>query len=268
MVLHADFFSECLRKIVSFSAVLPVDVPQEIEKQDAMQAKKFRTLYLLHGYSGNCNDWLLNSKIQELSTSHNMAVIMPSCDNGFYVDNTTGARYGEYAGKEIVEITRRIFPLSENREDTLIGGLSMGGFGAIRNGLKYTDTFGSIIALSSALITDAVAENHGDMKGAPESKEYYISVFGDPEKLKGSENDPKALAKQLKKSGKPIPGIYMACGSEDFLIHENRSLRDYLNELNIDFTYEESPGVHNWDFWDPHLKKALGWYESRTRAVK
>ena len=265
MILRADYYSKCLRKVVSFSAILPVDISEEMKKPDAPQTGKLKTLYLLHGYAGNCNDWLLNSNVQELSTAHNLAVIMPSGDNGFYVDNYTGARYGEYIGREIVEITRTLFPLSEKREDTLIGGFSMGGFGAIRNGLKYADTFGSILALSSALITDAVAESHGDMKDAPESKEYYISIFGDPEKLKGSENDPKALAKKLKESGKLIPSIYMACGTEDFLIQENRSLRDFLTELNVDFTYIETSGVHDWNFWSPHIKKALEWYENNSR---
>lgn len=46
-----------------------------------------------------------------------------------------------------MEFTRRSFPLSRDRADTYIGGLSMGGFGAMRNGLKYRDTFSAIISL-------------------------------------------------------------------------------------------------------------------------
>jgi putative tributyrin esterase len=268
MILHGEFFSNCLRKVVSFKAILPIETEQEIKGQEASQSLKFKALYLLHGYCGNCNDWLLNSKIKELSAAHNIAVIMPSGDNGFYVDSVTGARYGEFIGKELVEITRRLFPLSEKRADTLIGGLSMGGYGAIRNGLKYADTFGSILALSSALITDAFAESHGEMKGAPENGEYFRAIFGDPEKLQGSENDPKALAKQRKESGMPFPGIYMACGSEDFLIEPNRNLRDFYKKLQIDLTYEEAPGVHDWVFWDSHIRKALDWYENRNLASK
>ena len=83
---------------------------------------------------------------------------MPDGANRFYLDNPDiGEYYGAYVGEELVEITRRMFPLSRERKDTAIGGLSMGGFGAIRNGLFYADTFGSIIGLSSALITEEVA---------------------------------------------------------------------------------------------------------------
>lgn len=268
MILHGEFFSKCLRKVIAFKAILPIDAPDATEELDAAQNQKFKTLYLLHGYCGNCNDWLLNSKIQALSTEHTIAVIMPSGDNGFYVDNINGARYGEYIGRELVAVTRRLFPLSEKREDTVIGGLSMGGYGAIRNGIKYADTFGSILGLSSALITDAVAESHGEMPGAPENPEFYRSIFGDADKLLGGENDPKALAKRRKESGKPFPGIYMACGTEDFLIEPNRNLRDFYCELHIDLTYEEAPGVHDWVFWDTYIKKALDWYAGRNKDGK
>jgi putative tributyrin esterase len=263
MFSHVDFYSNCLRKFASFSAIIPNDVPRNLMGDNPPKEGKFKTLYLLHGYSGYCNDWLLGSRIQEYAMRHNLAVIMPSGDNSFYLDDDKDMRYGEYTGKELVEYTRSFLPLSEKREDTLIGGFSMGGYGAIRNGLKYSETFGGIIALSSAMITDALAENHGDMKGAPESKEYYASIFGDPDKLIGSENDPKALAVELKKSGRPFPRIYMACGTEDFGIENNRNFKDFLKENQIDVTYDEGPGVHNWDFWDPHIEKALNWYDNK-----
>ena len=59
--------------------------------------------------------------------------------------------------KELIEFTRTVFPISRERRDTTIGGLSMGGYGAIRNGLKHSDVFGNIIAFSSALLTDRLA---------------------------------------------------------------------------------------------------------------
>lgn len=267
MFLHADYYSNCLRKFVSFTAVIPNDVPQAMKGPDTPTTDKFKTLYLLHGYSGYCNDWLLGSRVQEYAMRHNMAVIMPSGDNSFYVDDQAGMKYSEFIGKELVEYTRSFLPLSTKWEDTLIGGFSMGGYGAIRNGLKYSDTFGSIIALSSALIIDMLAETHGEMQGAPEGKAYYVSIFGDLDHLLGSENDPKALALNLKKSGKPMPRIYMACGSEDFGIKNNRDYYDFLIAHQIDVTFEEGPGIHNWDFWNPHIESALNWYDGSEKQA-
>ena len=67
----------------------------------------------------------------------------------------------------------------------------MGGYGAIRNGLKNSDVFGSIIALSSALITDHVVDivQHKDNPIA--SPSYYVHVFGNPKDIIGSDVDPK-----------------------------------------------------------------------------
>lgn len=87
-----------------------------------------------------------------MGRGENLAVVMPAGENAFYVDQPSiGAMHGQFIGEELVEITRKMFPLSRKREDTFIGGLSMGGFGALRNGLKYHDTFGAVICLSGAL---------------------------------------------------------------------------------------------------------------------
>ena len=116
------------------------------------ESKPYKTLYLLHGLLGNCTDWVMNTNIQRLAEDRNLAVVMPSGENSFYVNQILPNNdFGEYIGRELVEMTRRMFPLSHKREDTFIAGLSMGGFGALRNGLKYHETFGYIAVLSGAL---------------------------------------------------------------------------------------------------------------------
>ena len=127
-VLQVNFASKSLRRQVTFNALLPVDT-EHVEQMKA--------LYLLHGYSGNYMDWMCGTKIQELSQRYNIAVFMPSGNNSFYLDDPDKYdNYGEYVGEELPEFTRKMFRLSDNVQDTWIGGLSMGGYGAIRNGLK------------------------------------------------------------------------------------------------------------------------------------
>lgn len=126
--IQVNFFSKCLRREVTFNALLPLDspvIPGQTEEEHRI--KPLKTLYLLHGYSGSHGDWLSYSRIRELSDKHKIAVIMPSGENHFYVDDEDlGALYGEFVGKELVEFTRTLLPLSTDREDTYIGGLSMG----------------------------------------------------------------------------------------------------------------------------------------------
>lgn len=258
-LLQVNFYAKSLKKLVNFNALIPIDT-FEIPGQQKFEGGPMKALYLLHGYSGNHMDWVCGTKIQELSLKHNIAVFMPSGDNYFYLDDTDmGALYGEFIGNELVEFTRKMFHLSDKREDTFIGGLSMGGYGAIRNGLKYSHNFSRIIALSSALITKNIAGIPADFKDPIADYKYYTRVFGDLNQLLGSDKDPEALIIDLKKENAYIPEIYMACGTEDFLINENRNYHNFLNSEGIVHTYIESPGVHDWNFWNDYIEKAIMW---------
>ena len=162
-LMEVNFFSKALMRPVTMNVILPADkvfFGEETEEEN----KPFKTLYLLHGVMGNYTDWVTGTCIKRWAEEKNLAVVMPSGANMFYMDHpNANENYSEFIGKELVKITRRMFPLSHKKEDTFIAGLSMGGYGAIRNGLKYHDTFGYIIGLSSALITEDMAKNQAVM---------------------------------------------------------------------------------------------------------
>ena len=230
-VIQCEYYSKALCGFTSFAAILPIDLPPTAELPPRYAAGPWPTLYLLHGYSGAHNDWLRNSPVEALAAQYGIAIIMPEGGNRFWVDNAeTNIRAGEFLGRELVQVTRTMFNLSHKREDTFIGGLSMGGYGAVRNGLKYHDVFSAILAFSSALITNAYARGEFETKpelGLPSS--YYFHVFGPKEDMAGSDMDPVALAKQC--LGKDAPALFLACGSEDFLFGRNTELHDALTEM-------------------------------------
>jgi len=250
--IDVNFDSKALNRQVTYKAIIPAEQSEP--------NTKFKTLYLLHGITGDNSNWLILSRVILTALRNKLAVIMPSGDNSFYVDQEAmGNNYGEYIGKELVEETRKLFPLSDKREDTFIGGLSMGGYGAFRNGLKYHDTFGAIIGLSSALIMDIILNSTDDADWKFLKRSYYQAVFGDLSKLKGSDNDIEALVLNIKNNNGKMPRIYMACGTEDELISNNREFRDFLLHNQVDNSYEEGPGVHDWKFWDLYINKAINW---------
>lgn len=252
-LIQVNYVSGALQRTVPLQVILPVDKLTPDGKLPA--EKKFKTLYLLHGYLGNFTDWVSGTRIQRWAEERNLAVVMPSGDNAFYVDRPeTGNCYGQFIGEELVEMTRRMFPLSRKREDTFIGGLSMGGFGAMRNGLKYHETFGAIISFSGVL--ELLEDNPALSRRV--TSEYEEALFGDLEKAAASDKNPAWLARKL--AGKdPLPQVYIACGTEDYLITHSRNFRDLLIKSGFQVTYEESPGGHEWDFWDTYIKKALDW---------
>lgn len=259
-LVQMDFFSKSLAGTTSFYVVLPNDISPETLIGNEYYHRKMKTLYLLHGYTGTHKDWLLGSSVQEMAFKYNLAVVMPSGGNSFYLDGKgTGKAYSQYVGKELIEYTRNVFGLSDKKEDTFIGGYSMGGFGAIHTGLAFPETFNKVIALSSALIVHGIEHQKEDYKNPIADYYYYSSVFGDLDQLDTSLNNPEYQIHVMKEKGITIPPIYMACGTEDFLLNENRAFHQFLMDEKVDVTYIESPGVHNWAFWNEYLEPAIQW---------
>ena len=259
-LIQMNYLSEALMRTVPVNIILPADklrFPGMPEREE----KPYRTLYLLHGVLGNYTDWVSGTNIQRWAEEKDLAVVMPSGDNMFYVDQREGHNfYGEFIGKELVDMTRKIFPLSRKREDTFIGGLSMGGYGALRNGLKYSETFGCIAAMSSAMIVDGLADRtDDDVPFFIDSRSYAQSVFGDLDKVAESDKNPKWLIRKLAGEGKPVPKIFLTCGTEDSLLGANRDFRDFLAEQGVEVTYTEGPGGHDWGFWNRSIKNVLEW---------
>lgn len=257
--LQVSLMSQSLMRTVPVNVILPSDkitFPGMPKRED----KPFKTLYLLHGVLGSSIDWVNGSRIQRFAEENDLAVVMPSGDNAFYVDQPkSNNMYGEFIGKELVELTRKMFPLSHKREDTFIGGLSMGGYGAIRNGLKYSDTFGYVVALSSALLIDTMKDRTNDTMFFVESRDYAESCFGDLSTIEESDKNPKWLVKQLIAKGAKLPEFYMACGQDDSLLPNNQDFADFLKANNVPVTFEIGPGSHEWDFWDTYIKKGIDW---------
>ena len=253
-LLQVNFVSSALKRTVPMTVILPVD---KIFGNDAADngAPCFKTLYLLHGLLGNCTDWIMNTRIQQWAEAKNLAVVMPSGDNSFYVDQILPNNdYGDFIGRELVEITRKMFPLSHRREDTYIAGLSMGGFGAIRNGFVYSQTFSRIAGLSSALHFFETPPNvpYESLMGEE-------MVFGGIAQASLTNKNPRVSLAQLLERGDPLPEIYMACGLQDSLLDANRSFKAFLEEKGVSVTYEELDGSHNWDFWNAQIQKVLSW---------
>ena len=257
-IVTTRYRSNCLNGFVTFTAVLPFENfgedyfnpnPDAYDKGEPM-----KTLYLLHGVTGDEVDWLYGTRIARYAEERHIAVIMPAGRNNFYLDNHECERWGEFIGKELVAVTRGMFHLSDRREDTFICGLSMGGYGALRNGLKYQDTFGKIAGLSSALVFYDLADRED---GGPwlQSRGYAERMFGDVTNVMGSDMDLEYLYLNGRKD---IP-IFMAIGESDGLLEVNRRFKAFLEKHGADLTYLEEPGAHEWDFWDRNIVRVLDW---------
>lgn len=259
-LFSVDFYSKSLFRPVNFKLFVPNDVPPEMKMDNTYYERSTKILVLLHGYNGGNLDWALYSNASEISSKYNLAVILPSGENSFYLDSeATGHKYATFVGQELIDYVRNTFHLSSRKEDTFVGGLSMGGFGAIHTALQFPDTFEKAFSLSGALIVHNVEKMTPGFKDMVANYDYYKSVFGDPAFVLESDNNPEMQIKKLKEGNHRIPGLYMAIGTEDFLYKENQIFRHFLEEEKIDFEYHESTGVHDFVFWNANIEPAVQW---------
>lgn len=227
-------------------------IPDKNEKGD----DHYKTLWLLHGLSDNHTGWMRYTAIERYAAKHGLAVVMPNVDRSWYTDTAYDANYFSFITKELPEVCFRTFrQMSRRKEDNIVAGLSMGGYGAMKAAFSYPEKYGACISLSGSLdIT---------RKGRPCNVNEWRSIFGfdmeSPLELEGSEHDLYALAAKNKTEGKEVPKLYMWCGTEDGLIDVNRSFDRHLTELGISHKFEASEGDHSWKWWDLHIQGALEW---------
>lgn len=252
-----EFHAKSVMQHTNFAFVLANDVNMEEVREPKHYDREPMNLILLHGLTGTDTDWLYGGVAQEMAVQYHLNVFMPTVGNTFYLDKGyAGANWCEYVGSELPAYIRDTFRLDVSRENTIIGGLSMGGYGALHTALAYPEAFGACIALSSALVIHEYAEV-GRRATDVVPREMMRDVFGDPKAVEASDKNPEVQYLALKNAGAAIPRIYLACGTEDSLIGHNRSFASFLKAHDADFIFEEGPGVHNWAFWNQYLEKGL-----------
>lgn len=235
--------SRCLGREISTCAA----VPEQPSGQWAL---------LLHGYSQNEEEWLDRSSVAELADRWGLTLILPGCGDGYYED--TQEPLGCFLGEELPAFVRGHFPVSARREDTFIAGASMGGFGALLIGSRYSRVYGKIAALAGAFIVHDVCIGNPLIVGNADIR-YFRRVFGDFFTLEDSPRDPLYHVRRAVAAGN-MPPVYMLCGTED-IRHwwcNERMYRD-LTKLGVEAELIPVPGIHSWSAWNPHLEKMLNW---------
>lgn len=212
----------------------------------------FPVLYLLHGLSDNHTIWLRRTSIERYAANLPLIVVMPDGGRGFYADAAEGAAYGKAIGEELVDRIDKTFPTLATRDGRVIAGLSMGGYGAARLAMAYPERFRAAHSLSGAMGFGHKDPNWDDAR-MPEFKR----IVGD--NYKGGPCDLYALAETNQAAG-TLPKLRIDCGTEDFLLEDNRAFAAFLAEKGIPHEYEEFPGAHTWEYWDTHIQDALKFF--------
>lgn len=225
----------------------------------ARSARRFPTVYVLHGWSGNDTSWTDKSAIAVLSDRYGVILVMPDGDfDKWYIDSPViaGSRYESYVGRELVSHIDRNYRTFARKEARAITGLSMGGFGALNVALNNQGTFGAAGSLSGGVDPRGFSGNWG-----------LDAVFGDHVKNERFWND-RAIVTNAHRF--IFSGIDLAidCGVDDFFIDSNRALHQRLMELKVPHDYTERPGGHTWEYWDNAIQYQVLFFSNRFKKLE
>ncbi len=242
-ILHMNFRSD----FISRSVYPTVFLPDMNMRRDA--EPPYATLYFLHGYSGGGLETAMFSNIALYAMKHGIAVVLPDGENSFYTDDEQrGALFSRYVGEELPEVTRNVLQLSRDRGKTYIGGISMGGYGALINGLRFSGTFGKIAMLSPAL--GFKREDDEAEPGSPTPRGELLATMGRWEEYRGSYRDYETMAARAAERPESMPELFLTYGTEDQLIMKGvRRFEETMEKTGKKMTIRRAPGGHDHTFW-------------------
>lgn len=220
-------------------------------------SERFPVIYLLHGLTGHYDNWGDKGKISEYLAPYNFIVVMPEGDNGWYTDSASVPqdKYESYIVKELIPEIDKKFRTNSARNGRIIAGLSMGGYGSLKFGLKYPEMFQLVGSFSGALGAASWSEKTtgNSWKALTDS---IMSVYGAEGSETRKDNDIYKIVREMPADKmKALPFMYIDCGTEDSLIALNREFDALLFEKKIPHEYRQLPGAHNWQYWEAQIQE-------------
>jgi S-formylglutathione hydrolase FrmB len=250
------FESKLVGAPLPYNVILPADY-----KTDAAKRRRYPVLYLLHGLSGSANDWVSErARLADHAAHYPFIIVVPEGRNAWYTDSATAPaeKFESYFVKELIPDVDARFRTLASRDGRAVAGLSMGGYGSLKFGLKYPTLFAFAGSMSGAL---GAASWLPDEKMPAFVRPSLARVYGpasEPDNETRKANDIFRLVRELSPEQlKVLPFLYIDCGTEDFLIGDNRNFAALLVEKKIPHEFRQLPGGHNWPYWDRQVQEIL-----------
>ena len=254
--------SKLVNTTLSYNVILPPDYRTS-------SATRYPVLYLLHGFGGHYSDWVTRTNVADYAAQYRLIVVTPEGNNSWYTDSASTAtdKYESYILKELIPDVEKRFRTIESRYGRGIAGLSMGGYGALKFGLKSPATFAFAGSMSGAVAVPSWTED--DYQNLKSIRDSAFSAFGPLGSEARKANDIFEITRNLSNTRiASLPYVYLDCGTEDIFISENDRLAALLREKKIPHEFRELPGDHSWPYWNQQVQEVLKIAAGKLRAGK
>jgi len=241
-VQDSIFYSESLRRNMHYRVIVP---------RNYRSGGRVPVLYLLHGLYGDYQNWDKRTGLENYVQNLRWLIVMPDADDSWYTNSAVPAdKFEDYIVKDLIAEIDGKYRTIHDGHARAIAGLSMGGYGAVKLGLKYPELFAFAGSLSGAF---NAAQDLDHLR--PEFRAKLLEVFGNEGSDTRAENDIFRLLNTPHQA--PYPYFYIACGADDSFLDTNRALTHELSAKKLAYEYHETSGGHTWEYWDQALKPML-----------
>lgn len=246
-LFRIDHVSDAVKLNLPLNIILPdpgriADVP----------VAKRKVLYLLHGLGDDASAWQRYTCIETLASAYGLVVVMPSGGRSFYTDQPNGQKYFSYLTEELPHYLEDVFGLKPGRENTWIAGNSMGGYGAMRAALLYPERYAAAASFSGALSLQILALLPNDPR-----RDEFALLFGDLDKLSGSEHDPVTWLQRAAQHPDRAPRLFLYVSRQEDIYPLSGMFHTACQSLGMRSEYHEEDGAHDWLFWDSQIRLFL-----------
>jgi enterochelin esterase-like enzyme len=252
------FFSKTANDTLTYSIYFP---PEYSAIPDS-----FPVFYLLHGLGGDENSWIRDFSVDRIADSLIQAgnippviIVMPNGKRSYYINDYRHTfPYETVFISEFIPFIDSTCKTKDSKSYRAIGGLSMGGFGAMINAFRHPDYFSAVIALSAAVRTDSMIIH----EKAEKYNSVFVPVFGDSIQQYNKvtqhwkENNPLYLVEPQPDTLKSVCW-FIDCGLYDYLLPGNEALHDLFVQYRIPHEYHVRPGNHDRAYWKASLIPAM-----------
>ncbi|CDF79818.1 carbohydrate esterase (CE1) [Formosa agariphila KMM 3901] len=213
--------------------------------------KNIPIVTLLHGVYGSAWIWAHKAgvhftalKMMEQGLLQPMVLAMPS--DGLWGDGSAylphnNTNYEQWIVNDVIDAVTENISCTSKNSTLFISGLSMGGYGALRLGVKYPNNYQAISAHSAITNTNQM----------------HLFVEEDESNYNQKDRNTEDVFKLMLQNKESLPPIRFDCGKDDLLITHNRTLHQDLLSHQINHSYEEFEGAHEWPYWQEYIKKSL-----------
>ncbi|MDH1293325.1 alpha/beta hydrolase [Comamonas terrigena] len=252
-VRSAEVQSSALGRALTYNVYLPTGYAESPNV-------RYPVMYLLHGNDGARNDWAVKGKMQKtvdtLVANGDIPpaiYVMPDANTNWYVDLKEKMETAFL--QDLMPHVEKTYRTINTRNGRVIGGLSMGGYGALRMVLQYPEKFQAAALLSPAIYNP---------EPPADSSARHVKVFAEPNtngaysKTVWQQYNYPVLMDAFLAKGIKVP-MYINSGDDDeFAIEaEATQLYSQLRKAKQPAELRIVNGKHEWMVWETTLGDSL-----------